>query len=49
MGDVETGGCLGHSNHKMTGFDSRRNNEGGPWNCCVGLPEGRLWPICDAG
>lgn len=44
VSDVITGGCLGHSNHKIMQFFV--HGEVKSWvsrNCKLGLLEGRLW------
>ncbi|GAB0183186.1 hypothetical protein GRJ2_000783900 [Grus japonensis] len=39
VGDVMVGGCLGHNDHEMIGFDSWRSKEGDWQNCCLGVLE----------
>lgn len=49
-GDVVVRGCLGQSDHQMI-FDYwwSKGRGGGQQNLCLGLSEGRFWPVQDPG
>jgi len=49
VGDMVVGGHLGLGDHEMTEFSVRDEVEGDQQNHHHGLPEGRLWPVQDAG